>query len=288
MEGTLKEISKLAGMIGSRTRLLILGVMLPGFIISCEIGVFLAAQDSGVTNRMVVWAEKVFQSPIVSITLAVLLLLAVSYLLGYLSREFTFALSTAWLRRGWPPTRRAGPILGQLRTVYGAAPIDTVINRHTVFDLVNHENDTAVRALPRPTDFYIREYCKLWLRMKTPALTTEHMEVEINLVMGLVFPVILAVVPCVLLLPNLIGLTLTVVTVVIVILVDLRFFYTINSVRCQETEEALLNFLFAHWTGLAEAAPGKAPAQSTNSSAGPRCEAEPDDEPKSEDSAGFE
>jgi hypothetical protein len=249
MEGTLKEIGKLAGMIGSRLRILILGVMVPGFIIVCELAVFMAAGDDG-ADRLIAWADAIFQSPYVSVPLLVFLLFAVSYLLGYLSREFAFALSTAWLRRGWPPNRRASIILGQLRTIHGPERVDTVIANHPVFDLARRENDSAVRALPRPSDFYIREYCKLWLRMKAPSLSTEHMEVEINLVMGLVLPILLAVIPCVLLLPDFAGPIVAGCAVVFVLLIDFRFFYNINSVRCQETEEAILNFLFAHWTGL--------------------------------------
>jgi hypothetical protein len=46
--------------------------------------------------------------------------------------------------------------------------------------------------LPRPPEFYIREYCKLWLRAKAPSLATDDMEAEINIVMGLVLPIALA------------------------------------------------------------------------------------------------
>lgn len=252
MDGTLKEIGQLVGRVGSRARLFILGVLLPGFVISCEIGVFLAAGDSNRPRQLVTWAEETFQSPVVSGILAILLVLAVSYVLGYLSREFTFTLSTAWLRRRWRPTRRVSRILKQLRIVYGARQVDNVIARHKVFRLVRHENDFAEQDLPRPPDFYIREYCKLWLRTMVPALSTEYMEVEINLAIGLVIPIFLAVIPCMVFLPNLFGPVVTVITAVAIGLIAFRMLYSINGVRCQETEEAVLNFLFAHWTGLAD------------------------------------
>ncbi|GGD78151.1 hypothetical protein [Caballeronia grimmiae] len=251
MEGALKEVGNLAGMIGSRARLLILGVLTPGFLLLCEALAVVFWTDISQQGALIAWLTKNFGSQSFALALLVMLVLAVSYVLGYISRETTFALSTAWLRHGWPPARYVSKMLEQMRFIYGSDKVDSVIGQYKVFELANHEADYKEHGLIRPPEFYVREYCKLWLRTKVPALSTDHMEAEINLVVGFIAPV-LFVAPCVVARHGQIGPYWTAATAVIALLFAVRLFYTINGVRGQETEEAIINFLYAHWEGLAD------------------------------------
>ena len=187
-------------------------------------------------------AQKIKEFDLTTVTgLIAVFILSVSIALGYIARDIAFAISDLWLRRLWPPTRALPTIFAQIRLLYGDNNVDTITQRFSVFRLAYGEDiDTT---LPRSPDSYVREFCKLWLSVKAPALNTEGLEIEINMVMGLVLPVLLSAVVFVVLFRNVGGAILAIVSV----LSAMFMMYRITWSRNIETELAIVNFLFAHW-----------------------------------------
>jgi hypothetical protein len=259
MESAAKGAGQLLGTLGYRAQLLVIGVLLPGLLITLELSAVWAFNDEGRRNAILALLPKDAESLAVPGIGVVLLIFFPAYILGYVAREMTFKCSTAWLRRGWPPARRASVILAQLRTVHGAGQVDQVIRHYPVFDLASREADPATLALPRPADFYIREFCKLWLRTKAPALRTDGMEAEINMGLGFVIPSFLGVIPSVVFIPAMFGPAVAAGAVIGFILIGSGLFYNTNTVRCQETEEAISSFLFAHRMRLDRPSPDSPP-----------------------------
>lgn len=259
METALKGAGKLLSSIGYRAQLLVIGVLFPGVLITLELGAAWTFGDDGRRGEIYRWITQDLKAMAVPGLLLVVVALVVAYILGYIARDLTFKASNFWLRRGWPPSRPASAILAQMRIVHGAGEVDRILGRYRVFDLAAHEKSATTHGLPRLPDFYIREYCKLWLRTRAPALSTDGMEAEINMIIGFVIPVFLGIVPSLAFLPSRFGWLAAIGAALVCLLIGARLFFNINAVRCQETEEAVANFLFAHQMRL-DAPPAKAPA----------------------------
>jgi hypothetical protein len=159
-----------------------------------------------------------------------------------------FALSDLWLRRHWPPTRKLSEIFAEIRRVYGPDKVDEVAAKYEVFRLASGKGSAP--TLPRPPENYVREFCKDWLRVKVPSLHTEGLEVEINMVLGLVLPVALASIIAISVIGGVVGMIFALVAAGAAVFM----MYRITWARNIETEHAIINFLLAHWESLAVAA----------------------------------
>jgi hypothetical protein len=254
MEGIVKEAGSLIGSLGTYARLVIVGVWFPGFLVLTELStaylLWLGPVDQtlfGYIDERLTALDSAFVT-----TLVVVLVVASSIALGYLQRDLAFAISNAWLRRGWTPARTVREIYEQIRQVRGADEVDRVASGYPVFRLATGELDGS--ALPRLPDTYVREFCKQWLRLKSPDLNTEGLEIEINMVMGLVVPVALAALVAPALLDGWVG----VATALLSLAAAGFLMYRINWARTIETEQAITNFLFAHREGADAHRPDRA------------------------------
>ncbi|MDB5637853.1 MAG: hypothetical protein JWP51_2761 [Bradyrhizobium sp.] len=251
METAIKEAQTLIGSLGTYSRLVIVGVWFPGFLILCEVSYvyfrLFGPSDRGPFNFA---ADKMkeYDSAVIS-TFIVIFILAVSITFGYLARDISFAISDAWLRRRWPPTRALPVIFEQIRLLYGDEQVDGITRHHPVFRLAYGELDGS--RLARSPESCVREYCKQWLRLKAPILNTEGLEIETNMVMGLVLPVAFAAAVFPLMNKNVLGVGLAIAS----LLAAIFMMYRITWARNIETEQAIVNFLFAHWEGPLTVAP---------------------------------
>lgn len=249
METIINEAKTLIGSLGTYARLIVVGVWFPGFLLFCEIGSlyfrFFGPVDEGLLSYI---AERIkdFDSAVMSGLLGVLVL-AISIATGYVSRDLAFAISDLWLRKGWRPTRKLSVIYADIRRVHGDSKVDDIAANYPVFRLAT--SGVGPAPLPRLPDSYVREFCKQWLRLRAPSLNTEGLEIEINMVIGLVIPVALASAVFLGFVSGwlcfvLAGASLAAATFMM---------YRIVWARTIETEQAMTNFLFAHWEGLATA-----------------------------------
>jgi hypothetical protein len=246
METIVKEAASLMGSLGTYARLIVVGVWFPGFLVFVELAsaYFLLYGPPDQTFFAYIAASlEQFDSNVVT-TLVVVLLLAISITAGYVARDVAFAISDLWLRREVRPARTVVEIYEQIRRVYGAEKVDGITASYPVFRLASGEVDAS--SLPRLPDTYVREFCKQWLRLRVPSLNTEGLETEINMVMGLVVPVALSALWFFLLLQGGLRLVVTLAALAAATLL----MYRINWARTIETEQVIVNFLFAHWQGL--------------------------------------
>jgi hypothetical protein len=244
MESVITGMASLIGRVGTYARLVILGVWFPGFLIFSEMGstYFFLFRPSG-KGLVGYIAETIKQlnSP-VALGFAVVLVLAVSIAIGYVARDVAFALSDFWLRRVWRPTRKLSAIYAEIRHVYGDLKVKEVTDEYGVFGLASGD-DSLVRRMP---ESYVREFCKQWLKLRAPSLNTEGLEIEINMEMGLVMPVALAGTVFLWLPGKLLGIVLACGSIA----AAWFMMYRISWARDFETEQSIVNFLFAHWEGL--------------------------------------
>lgn len=254
MEAIIKETQTLIGALGTYARLVIVGVWFPGFLILCELSYLYGALylDKGdILFTSIAQRIKEFDSAVVT-TLIVVFVLAVSIALGYVARDVAFAVSDFWLRRKWPPTRGLIKIFREIKYLYNDDKVDQIARQYSVFRLAYGNID--VQPLPRSPDSYVREFCKQWLKVKAPLLNTEGLEIEINMVIGLVIPVALSSLVFISHMKDAVGIGIAVVS----ILAATLMIYRITWARDLETEQAIVNFLFAHWepsaTSLSEGA----------------------------------
>jgi hypothetical protein len=246
MESLIKEAGTLIESIGTYARLIVVGVWFPGFLIFCELGscYFRLFRSAEKTLFGYIAANiQSFNSAVVT-TLIVVSVVATSIALGYVARDIAFSISDFWLRRQWRPTRKLSDIYKQIRIVYGEKKVDDVARDYGVFALVSATGSIA--RLPRMPESYVREFCKQWLRVNAPALNTEGLEIEINMLMGLVVPMALFSTVAICLVGGWLGIALAALSIAAAVFM----MYRINWARNIETEQAIVNFLFAHWERL--------------------------------------
>jgi hypothetical protein len=250
METIIKAATGLIASLGMYARLIIVGVWFPGFLVFAELGStyfqVYGPSDEGLF-AYIARGIKQYDSTVVT-TLIVVLVLATSITAGYVARDVAFAISDFWLRRQWPPARRVVDVYSQIRRLHGAENVDAVTVNYPIFKLGTGEIDTS--SLPRLPESYIREFCKQWLRLRAPNLNTEGLEIEINMVMGLVVPLALSAFWFFFFLTGWLRFASAIAAVGAAILL----MYRINWARDFETEQVIVNFLFAHWQPLASAA----------------------------------
>ena len=251
METAIKAAGSLVGSLGTYARLIIVGVWFPGFLIFCELGstyfALFGPPDKGLFGYL---ADRIkqFDSAIVS-SFVLVFVLAASIAIGYVARDIAFALSDLGIRRRWRPVRRLAQVYAEIRQVYGDRKVTEVTTKYHVFRLAGREMEDV--SLPRALESYVREFCKQWLRARVPSLNTEGLEIEINMVMGLVMPVALFSIVLLAFLGSWLGVPLAVLSIAAAV----YLLYRINWARNLETEQAIVNFLFAHWEDLPTATP---------------------------------
>lgn len=241
METAIKGIASLIGSFGTYARLIILGVWFPGLLIFSEMEstyFFIFGPHGKGLFGYIAETIKGFNSRVVS-SFIVMLVLAASITIGYVARDVAFALSDFWLRRKWRPTRKLSAIYHEIRHVYGDLRVNEVTDKYSVFKL-GSDDDSFLR---RTSETYVREFCKQWLRLRVPSLNTEGLETEINMEMGLVIPVALAAAVFLWFPGRSLGIALASVSIAAAGFM----MYRINWARDFETEQAIVNFLFAHW-----------------------------------------
>jgi hypothetical protein len=255
MEEAAKGVQSLVAALGSYARRTVVGVWFPGFIVFCELS-WLAHRFSLLSNDPLHYLIEVLEATDSGVVnaLIILLVLSASIILGYVGRDIGFAMSDLGMKYHLPPARTLNVILSQIRDVFGRSEVDSVISTYPVFKLC--DGAAGGLRLPRMVDSYVREFCKKWLQVKEPRLNTEGMETEINMVIGLLVPIALSSV----VLGSSVGGLLGLLLACIVLLAFVLMLYRVNWARDVETEQAITNFVFAHWAELWVSAVPAAPS----------------------------
>jgi len=197
-------------------------VIAPGLLVSSELIALIVRTANGNTGTELHSAVRALSGLHGSgLFFAVLLAVAASYAIGYLSRESSFWLLGRMERIS--ERRRAGaaipvrqddadtlgqvppgddvPALTRMRALSGNNAVDACIELHPVLASLSGPDPAPQRvrrggptaggaALPgRELEAFI--YCKLWLRRYAPELSVDQIEAEINIVVSIVIPVLL-------------------------------------------------------------------------------------------------
>ena len=154
------------------------------------------------------------------------------------------------MKLGWFGSASLQGTLDRLRLIYGQDKVNEVLHQGEIFHCSIKEAELKLRS-PRSPDFYVRNYCKLWLRVKAPNLSIDYLETEINVFIAFVIPTACAAVPFVVRERSSFDIADFGVTAFLILSAFLMLF-KINTVRWYETELAISNYLFAHWDGWSE------------------------------------
>jgi hypothetical protein len=264
IDDAIKTAASGVNKIGPRAGMVLFSVLLPGFLIVTEVFSFYYLQQFGTDIDKLKNASDVITRNFVFGILLILVVLALSFAAGFISREIAFAVSDCLLRRSGTSVLRLIPYIKQninktvnsnilhgLRIKYSNDNIDRVLLLHPIFDLYDCHDELRTVSRREP-DFYVRNYCKLWLKIRVPNLAVEYMETEINIFLSLIIPIAGIILPF-------LGLRLADSTiwevsgiVLVAITAALLMMVKINDGRRYETEQALVNFFFAHWENLAK------------------------------------
>jgi hypothetical protein len=116
------KAGKLVGQVGYRTRLLLLGVLIPGLLILLEISITVYVENYGLpsVDSMRILLQQISQANLVPATLITVFILIISFALGFVGRELTFAISNIWLRQGHWPCRALDAISGEINHLYSS------------------------------------------------------------------------------------------------------------------------------------------------------------------------
>ncbi len=247
MSDVASGIKGLIESLGSYARRIIVGVWFPGLLLFGEFAfIYHAATRPEASSFLAdLLAAYALIGPSLLGAAVLVAILAGAITLGYVARDLAFWASDFWLWTGMRPTRGLDRILDQIRAVHGSE-VDKVLSRYAIFE---RATDPAIaRRLPRRSESYVREFCKLWLSVKAPNLSTEGIEIEINMDLGLVLPLLLAGFIFVFL----VGGAPAVILGLILFGFALLRLYRITWARNIETELAIFNFVFAHWQKVEE------------------------------------
>lgn len=174
-------VSELATRLGNYARLQLFGVLAPGGIILIELWLTVWRPDevpNGITSHGAILAA-----------LAVLLAIYAAYVVGFLARELSWATADAlaWFLRHMPWLAKRKPLLEtttgdvkrELGKAYGEQNVDAVLRAHPVVASSADGGD-------------VLSYSKRWLRTRTPELSIDYLESEINVLLGTIVPLALA------------------------------------------------------------------------------------------------
>jgi hypothetical protein len=242
LNDAIKTASNFADKVGSRTSMILLSVLAPGFLIVSEIVTWYYLKEFGTELSTLTQSLDIIAHNFLFSTLVILFVLALSFAFGFLSRELAFFTSDFLLRR-----QRPGRAMEAIKFKYGGDKgnmVDTILNAYPVFLLCTKEEQLKDYS-KRRSDFYMRNFCKLWLRVRAADLSIENMEIEINIFLGLVLPTAGFALPF-------IGLHWTDWTAarvwfpLVSVAAAVLMMWKINDARRYETEQAVVHFLFAH------------------------------------------
>jgi hypothetical protein len=239
-----KTAANAVSKLGGRAGLALSSVLLPGFLILGETFSLYYFYNFGPNEEKLALASDIMSRNFVLVTLLLLVVLALSYAVGFVSRELAFYISDLFLRRH--PFERT---LEGVKIKYSKEKVEDIIRIHPVFTVSEKE----LRLISgRGVDFYARNYCKLWLKTRVPYLSVEYMETEINIFLSLVIPTAGLSLPFLGL--HGAGMPYGVIWIpFITIFAATLMMLKINDARRYETEQALVHVLFAHWEDLAKA-----------------------------------
>ena len=246
IDNAVKTAVNLTDKVGSRTSMILLSVLLPGFLIVSEVSSYYYLRTFGAHSNPLTDAANAITHNYLFALFLLFFVLAVSFAAGFLSRAFAFWISDSLLKR-----QRFGRTIDGIRFKYGEEKVNGILEAYPIFLLTDKEEKLKDHSKHR-SDFYIRNYCKLWLKTRVITLAIESIEVEINIFLSLVIPLAGIVLPYTgLYYANLISeqVWIPVASTVAAILMILK----INDLRRYETEQALVHFLFAHWEQLVTA-----------------------------------
>lgn len=228
-------------------RVQIVAVFVPGLLLVVEGWVVYESPGVGVRDLLVKASNKLDGvSPFVA-AVAVVVAGFVVYTIGTLSRN------TAWF--GWAnvlnrwarfSTKRG--LLDDVNTFYSVPQVQAVLDKHPALSASLTHSPKSDREAFDPPHRYPLAYCKLWLIRYAPEFSVRHFEPEINLLVGLLIPILgLAFVAT-----RAAGFVWGAVAFVFAIAVDCVFLFFVHRRQREELFQALSHFLIAHWSLTAE------------------------------------
>lgn len=208
-------------------------VLLPGLIILAELWLLLSRNSLSEGESVLRLATRQTEGASVGVlVIAVLLALCVAYAIGLLARELSWFASERLLK--FQPVDLAN-FRREFQDAYGPE------GAWVVAKLVE---DTKLGKDPTHHRQWVREYCKLWLRIHQPALAIDHMEAGINLLVALFAPLALGVWVAI----SWLGLAIGGVILASALLIcALGVIPLANHMRRHETWTAIRNFVLAQW-----------------------------------------
>jgi hypothetical protein len=125
-----------------------------------------------------------------------------AFVLGYLSRELAFAVigRLEGLSRWWAARRdrREDPAWERVRSLVGPGAAADLVELHPVLELLTGDrkpleagHSGAGGGHRADATFEVLAYSKLWLRGRSSAFRLDFLELEINVLAGLLVPVVL-------------------------------------------------------------------------------------------------
>jgi hypothetical protein len=246
-------------------------VLAPGLVIVAEAALLVGrliptSQDSDLAAL-----SRVLSSMRGSIlVVAVVVVLATSFVIGYVCRELGFWLeSRLEVRRAKRRSRSAAPAdgaaadpppqdlrhLAHARKLFGGDAVDSCVAYHPILRTLEDEDGLAVvsgtASQRRHWSEFVPErenavfhYCKMWLRRHVPALSVDQTETEINILVAMVIPVILLGAVILAWLPNVLVAATIAVPVVVTIIPVLT--WQAARLRRGERWDAIRNLIFDH------------------------------------------
>jgi hypothetical protein len=244
-------------------------VLAPGLVIVTETALLVGRLTATTQNSDLAELTKALSSVRGSVLLvAVVVIVATSYVVGYVCRELGFWME-GWLeaRRAKRKRKQAGsatstagetlhdlPHLTRARALSGGDVVDHCIEHHPILRMLDNDDGLAVvagRASRRHWSEHVPDredaafhYSKMWLRRYVPVLSVDQTEAEINILVAMVVPVILLGAVAIAWSPYPLSATIIAVPVVVTIVTVLA--RQAARLRRAERWNAIRNLIFDH------------------------------------------
>jgi hypothetical protein len=170
-------------------------VLLPGFAIVLELWIILDQPS---------YSLPLLDNSLLSIAIIVY----ISYIVGFVARQFSFFIAEAIAARSIRPIQRPGirkdipyktspwgeGFYNREAFVHNYELLTRTFGKHPVMQALGKHRSLRHLQVADAADVDYHElfhYCKIWLRVNAAALSTESMEIEFNLQLSIVPPVIL-------------------------------------------------------------------------------------------------
>lgn len=150
----------------------------PGILLLCELLILVAAPDR-MTGLPVLrpYAALWDSAGAIGSVLLALIGLSIAYCLGFLAKQLMFGRLRGPAGHGENWAKE----LLVLRAVFGPETVESALIRHSLSGSLKEPSKLTDEEVD-----YIFVYCKVWLRSREPSLNVDHLEVEINLYLGLI------------------------------------------------------------------------------------------------------